>query len=246
MTNNAPFPFSLPFLRKEQVAKDAHAFSFDLSSVPFSFLPGQYIRMTLPHENADERGTSRFFSIACSPLKTNTLRIITRIIKSTFKKTLFNLSEGTPVQFFGPLGRFVLLENETMPHVFLSGGIGITPFLSMVPYAAEKKLSIPITLFASFSTTEEMVGLEEVTNAERENPAIKIVYTITRPQESEKPWNGETGRISEEMIKKYIQKSLDCLFYIVGPPAMAEAMNQIVTSLGVLKDQIRRENFTGY
>ncbi len=244
--NTGPKSFIAPLLRKDQLTNDTYSFYFDRKNTGFSFTAGQYIRMILPITATDGRGSSRFFSVSSSPMVQDTFRITTRIIQSDFKKALATLPLGTPVQFFGPLGRFILDEADTRAHIFLAGGIGITPFLSMVPYEAKKKLSIPITLFASFSATEDMVGLEEVTNAARENPAIKVVYTITRPQESQKPWAGETGRISPAMLKKYVQNPLDSLWYIVGPPAMVSAMETIVKELGVEEEQIKKENFTGY
>src|SRR5438309_1255036 len=102
-----PNEFQLPFVKKEQVSSDAYTFYFDRKAFPaFSFLPGQWIRTTLPIAEPDDRGNSRSFSISSSPLNTQFLTITTRVIQSAFKKTLVNLPQGIPVQFFGPAGRF--------------------------------------------------------------------------------------------------------------------------------------------
>src|SRR5476649_1261945 len=98
--------FFLPFLRKEQVAKDTYSFYFDRRKIDFDFLPGQYIRMSLPHKDVDERGTTRFFTIASSPHEEGYLMFTIKIIESSFKKALFNLQPLHPVQFFGPMGTF--------------------------------------------------------------------------------------------------------------------------------------------
>lgn len=241
-----PKTFQLPFVRKEQVGKDAYAFYFDRSKEQLDFLPGQYIRMTLPQPNPDERGIRRFFSLITSPLDKQFIGITTRIIQSSFKQTLANLSPGAPVEFFGPVGRFVFDEKETQPHILLAGGIGITPYRSMLLYAAEKNLAIPITLFVSFSTVEDVLFKNELEEATKNNPNIKLVYTVTKPEESKIPRGEETGRISEDLIKKYVADFSNALFYIVGPPAMVLAMEEMVKQMGIPMERIRKETFVGY
>lgn len=248
----APRDFILPFLKKEQVAHDAYAFYFDrikrgsaVAEEPdLDFLPGQYVKMFLDVQNPDDRGSSRSFSIASSPLEKDYVMITTRIIQSAFKKTLANLTPGVQVKFFGPNGRFVFDDSETKPHIFLAGGIGITPFHSMLTYIAEKDIKIPITLFVSFSTVEEVVFYDELTNLAKEHPNIKVVYTITHPENSS--WRGETGRISEDMIKKYCPNFSDSLFYASGPPVMTDAMVELVKNMGIPDERVRKEKFVGY
>lgn len=247
-----PKEFSLVFVKKEKVVQDAYAFYFDRSRVEFDFLPGQYVKMTLDIPHPDERGSTHSFSIASSPLQKDFIRIITKIGKSTFKQALITLTPGQQIQFLGPKGKFVLQEEDKGPHVFLAGGIGITPFLNMIPYAAEKNLNKEIILLASFSTTEDVIGYEELKAFESSH--IKIIYTISQPQESQpkadrplaEKWNGETGRISQELIKKYVQDITKPLFYIVGPPKMVEAIVQVVQSMNVAEDRILKESFIGY
>ncbi len=241
-----PKAFQLPFVRKEQVSKDAYAFYFDRTKEEFNFLPGQYIRITLPQEHPDERGIRRFFSVTTSPLDKQYIGITTRIIQSSFKKTLANLSPGTPVEFFGPVGRFIFDPQESQPHILLAGGIGITPFHSMLLYAIEKNLSIPITLFVSFSTAEDVLFKNELDEATKNNPNIKLIYTVTKPEESKVPWNGEKGRISEDLIKKYITDFSTAIFYIVGPPPMVSFMEEMVKQMGIPIERIRKETFVGY
>lgn len=239
-----PSEFKTPFIRKEQLAKDAYGFYFQ-KPANFSFSPGQYVRVTLDIQNPDERGNSHFFSLAISP-SAKEIRIVTRIVQSTFKKTLAALTQGNLVQFFGPVGRFTFDETTPRPHVLLAGGIGITPFLSMVPYVVEKKLTIPITLFVSFSTVEDAIYYEELSQLSKKSKMIQIIYTITQPENSIKQWTGETGRISKELIEKYVQNYSNSLFMIAGPPAMVSAMEELVKSMGVAVEQIRKESFSGY
>lgn len=239
-----PQSFVLPFLHKVQVAKDTYSFFFDRTKHDFSFIPGHYIRITLPHENQDDRGSTRLFSLVTSPNNTKELAITTRVLQSSFKHALANLIPGTEVQFFGPMGRFLLDETISSPLVFLAGGIGLTPFHAMLTYANEKNLQNNITFIVSFSTVEEVAYKEEFEQIAQRHPNIKIIYTVT--QSSTSSWQGETGRISAEMIKKYVQNVLQPLYYIVGPPKMAEAMEGIVKEMGVPMEQIKKEQFVGY
>lgn len=242
-----PRDFVLLFVKKEQRSKDAYTFFFDRTAVSdFYFLPGQYVRMTLDVLQPDDRGSSRFFSITSSPPDKQYLTVTTRIIQSAFKKTLLELSPGAPVKFFGPVGRFVFDETITKPHIFLAGGIGITPFHSMLFYAAEQNLSIPITLFVSFSTGEDIVFYDELRKVSTDHPNIKVVYTVTKPEASEKPWSGETGRISADLIKKYAPDFMNSLFYISGPPPMVDGMLELVKEMGVSDEQVKKEKFVGY
>ena len=238
--------FYLPFVKKEKVARDTYSFYFRQNNQDFAFLPGQYVVITLDIKNPDQRGTSKPFTISSSPLEKQYIAITTKIIRSTFKKRLVELVPKELVKFSGPLGGFVLNEKEKSPRIFLAGVIGITPFHSMITYTSTKKLSIPITLIVSFSTVEDLVFYKELSDIASKNPNIKVVYAVSRPEESDVKWGGETGRISEELIKKYVPDFLKPQYFIVGPPAMVAAMEEVVRNMGVVNEKIFIENFTGY
>lgn len=238
--------FLLPFIKKELVALDTYSFYFDRTHAPsFDFLPGQYIRLTLPHDS-DERGTSRFFTISSSPLQHETLVITARIYQSSFKEQLLSLQPGYEGQFFGPLGTFVLDEALSQPQVFLSGGIGITPFHSMLLTAAQKKLSAPLTLLAAFSKKSEMVFFNELTLLAQKNPQIRIVYTFSNSQEYQNSEQYESGRISEALLRKHIPNVQEPIYSLVGSLAFVAGVREMLLSLDVSAEQIRSEDFTGY
>jgi ferredoxin-NADP reductase len=244
-----PQPFSLPFVKKEQVAHETYSFYFDRNAQPdFDFTAGQYIRMSLEIEHPDERGSSHYFTISSSPLEKEYLTITTKIVEraSTFKQTLSSLAPGAPVRFFGPNGDFTLPGRPGKPIVFLAGGIGITPSHSMITFAAKAGSSIPMTLFVSFSTVEEAVFYDELKKIGQEHENVQIVYTVTHPEESTQPWSGETGRISADMIKKYIQNVQNAQYYISGPQKMVSAMAEITSQMGVPDEQVKKEDFPGY
>ena len=239
--------YYLSFIKKERKSKDAYSFSFDRKGIDLSFLPGQYIRMSLPHENPDDRGTGRFFTVSSSPTIGDTITVTTRILESSFKKTLGNLEVGTKVRIFSPLGNFYLDEADETPKIFLTGGIGITPYHSMLQYAADKGLKTPMTLFVSFSTTQEMLFYQELTKIAKDHSHIKIVYTVTKPELSEGKWEGETGRISAELIKKNVVTLSKQKYFVVGPTALVRAIHRLLQEeLKVPEEKIISENFPGY
>lgn len=238
--------YKLPFLRKEQITHDVWSFFFDRSGVDFDFLPGQYTRMTLPHPAPDDRGTTRHFTIASSPTRKGEIMITTKVIESTFKKSLFDLTPGQEVEIYGPMGKFILDIDDPTPKVFLAGGIGLTPFHSMLKFAAEKQYLAPLYLFVSFSTVSQMVFYNELMEIENKNPNMQVIYTITRSEESPTIWEGETGRISIEMIRKYVPDTTKIMFSFTGPMEFTNSMESMLLNAGVSEEQIKKEIFSGY
>ncbi len=221
--------YTIRFLSRQELAKDTYSFYFERPK-NFNFLPGQYNRWTLPITATDGRGSSRFFTISSSPFEMDKLTLTTKIIQSDFKKALLKLEPNDEIKIFGPMGNFVFDETNAKPRVFIAGGVGITPFHSMLQYAAAKNAPIPITLLASFSTPEEMIFLEELKKLETMHTHIKNVY----------------GRISEELIKKYIPDITNSIFYVVGPPSMEEATKTLLNEMHITSENILTEQFTGY
>src|SRR5690348_14324223 len=103
---------------------------------PVQYTAGQFTELYLPHDNADNRGQRRWFTVSSSPTDAM-LSITTKYAgdqSSTFKKTLFSLKDGTPLKLADPMGDFVLPKDKTIPLVFVAGGIGVTPMHSMIKY----------------------------------------------------------------------------------------------------------------
>ncbi len=240
--------FELPFVRYEQLTKDTFTFYFDRikrgSLEKFDFSAGQYIRITLPIENPDERGTSRYFTISSSPTDLEYLTITTKIIQSSFKLKFKSLVENERVSFFGPLGSMFVSENDQDGIVFLAGGIGITPAHSMLRYIDSKKININFTLIVSFSFKDEVIFYEELKQIESRNLTVKVIYSLTKEENLYSEF--EKGRINEEMIKKYTQESLSSKYFIAGPPGMNEKMSKLASDMGIPTEKIVIENFTGY
>lgn len=222
--------YSLSFLKKEQVAKDTYTFYFKRGKFP-DFIPGQYLRLEIPHP-ADERGTTRYFTISSSPRDKKQLTITTKIIKSTFKKALFALKPRTKVNAFGPMGWFLLPKDESFEKVFISGGIGITPFRSLLTTLQKEKLPTRMTLIATFATQEHAVFSHELLEVSKNNAQIKIVYTFSG--------------VSKELFNKHISALKKPVYYIVGSEEMVAETKVLLLDLGVAEEKIQTEDFTGY
>jgi ferredoxin-NADP reductase len=142
--------------------------------------------------------------------------------------------------------------------VFLSGGIGVTPFRSMIKYATDKQLPIKIVMFDSNRNQENTLFKKEFDEFVNINRNLKIVYTITEEEEQKtqgtsssirQQWTGERGRIDKDMLINHLtdDEIKNSIFYTCGPPGMIKAMQDLIQNdLKIPKDRIKVEEFTGY
>lgn len=209
----------------------------------FQFKSGQYFFITLPKLiYPDERGARRHFSIINSPNEKGILSMATRMTDSGFKKTLSKLPVGTEVEV-GPIaGVFVLPENFNRPLVFISGGIGITPFISMLRYVSEEKLPANITLIYSNRNQASTAFLKELQELSKTIPNFKLVLTMTE----DNVWSGEKREVDARLIKDYTASLQNPFFCVVGPPSMTEAVVGELKKIGTVDENIKIEKFTGY
>src|SRR5262245_17088006 len=174
--------------------------AFHLEKPPgFEFKAGQYINVTLidPPET-DAEGNTRSFSIASAPFEED-LVVATRMRDTAFKRVFRKLSLKSEVRISGPFGSFTLHSDATRPAVFIVGGIGITPFRSMILQAVKDKLAHKLYLFYSNRRPEDAAFLDELQKAEGQNPNYKFIATMTDIVKSERAWQGATGHITHEM-----------------------------------------------
>lgn len=238
--NKSANKFEFPFIKKERIANNTFTFHFGRVG-KFNFIPGQYFRINLKIKNPDERGSLKYFTISSPNTNKEEIQITTKIFKSSFKKKLHSLKKGDRVSFYGPLGFFTFNANNK-PKIFLAGGIGITPYHSILTNLDYKKFKAKILLIASFSIYRDVIFYKELKKIEKENPNIQIIYTLT----GESKDGFEVGRINEEMIKKYSPEFLDSEFFVVGSPAMEEELFDIVKKMKVSEKNIFKEHFSGY
>jgi len=238
--------FRLPFVKKEKAADRTYKFYFNRTKKDFRFLPGQYIKISLPNSSSDNRGVSRYFTISSSPSESDYLMITTKILRSTFKNDLFNLQTDEEVEFFGPLGKFVLDEDSKSPKLFLAGGIGLTPYRSMIKFSSDKKLITPHILIASFKNESQILFREEFEQIQKKNPNFKIIYTVTQENIGKKFLTNEVGRIDMDMIGRNCPYFKSCEIYVCGAFSFVSGIIAMLVNGGVAREKIKKENFIGY
>jgi ferredoxin-NADP reductase len=237
--------FETEFLRREEIAEGTMQFHF-ARPPGFDFKAGQSINVGLiePPET-DAKGNRRSFSIVSAPFERE-LALATRMRDSAFKRVLRAMPAGTRVGLRGPGGLFTLDANEATAAVFLAGGIGITPFVSMLRHAAKERLPRRLTLFYSNRRPEDAAFLAELGELEAANPRYKFVATMTEMEKSARSWHGETGFIDRAMLERHLGELAGAIYYTAGPPAMVEAMQSMLADAGVKREAIRSDEFYGY
>jgi ferredoxin-NADP reductase len=232
-------------MHREEVAEGTMAFHFERPS-GFTFKAGQFADVTLtdPPET-DNEGNIRTFSIASPPFE-NELVFTTRMRDTAFKRSLKRVPLGTEVKIGSAGGSFTLHKNPAKPAVFLAGGIGITPFLSIVRQADKDRLPQTLYLFYSNRRPEDAAFLETLQTLEKTNPNFRLIGTMTEMSKSKKEWKGETVLIDKEMLSRHLANLQGPIYYIAGPPTMVAAMRQTLVNAGVDEDDIRAEEFAGY
>jgi ferredoxin-NADP reductase len=212
----------------------------------FEFEAGQFANFTLlASAHRDLKGSTRAFSIASAPHE-RSLMIAMRMRATAFKRSLNSLPIGTEVLLQGPYGWMTLPKKGDRPVVLLAGGIGITPFRSLVWHAAESLSPRKILLFYSVRIPEEAAFVEELQEMEHYNDRYKLICTVTQPEKARTPWRGETGRISIDILSKWIPDLSVPIYYIAGPPGMVAGVGQMLVGAGISEQDIRAEEFAGY
>jgi ferredoxin-NADP reductase len=237
--------YEIRLLRRETVAEGTMAFHFS-KPAGFGHQAGQSLTMTLVNPpETDSEGDSRTFTIASAPHE-SALMIATRMRDTAFKRVLKSAPAGTVARIDGPNGEMTLHDDPERPAAFLAGGIGITPFLSMARHAAHAQLPHRIYLFYSNRRPEDAAFLEELQIAEQVNPRYRLIATMAEPNQSSRPWKGETGFIRRDLLERYLPDLASPIYYFAGPPGMTMAMRELLDGLGIPESAMRYEEFYGY
>jgi ferredoxin-NADP reductase len=231
--------------KKEDVAEGTMAFYFE-KPAGFQFKPGQFANLTLPNPpETDAEGNIRTFSIASAPSEED-LMFATRMRDTAFKRVLKTMPLGSEITLAGPFGSFTLHSDSSRPGVFLAGGIGITPFRSMILYASRSRLSHNLLLFYSNRRPEDAAFLQELQGIQKENTRYRFIGTMTQMEKSKLKWEGRTGFLDQQMLSENVKDLRGSIYYVAGPPGMVSAIGQALTGLGIGEDNICSEEFAGY
>ena len=224
----------------EDVAENIKTFWFKPEGT-VRYEAGQFTELYLPHDNHDDRGIKRWFTISSSPVDP-LISITTKFAvdrSSTFKQTLLQLKPGTEVMLADPMGDFVLPKDKSIPLLFVAGGIGVTPVHSMVKYLSDTHEQRDIQLLYAANHDNELAfkGLFESYELR------DLSYVIHEPSPA---WKGEVGSLTTDRILKAINGSGDMIIYLSGPEPMVETFDKELKAAGINKHRLVTDFFPGY
>jgi ferredoxin-NADP reductase len=245
-TVTAAWPrFDAPLVGRDRVAEGTMSFRFAMPA-DWTFRAGQFIDITLvdPPET-DTEGDTRGFSVSSAPSE-GVIAITTRLRDTAFKRVLLTMPIGTAVRIEGPFGD-LRLHHADRPAVVLTGGIGITPFRSILAQAIRADGGLPyrVVLFYANRRPPDAAFLDELRGLAREEPRLTFVPTMSA-LEAVDAWDGERGHIDFPMLRRHLEGVIGAIHYLTGPSAMVAALRTMLVEAGIDEDDIRTEGFTGY
>ena len=204
-----------------------------------NYKAGQFFFVTL---KADGKELSKHFSFSSSPTEKTHIEFTKKLSDSDFSAALKGLKEGDWARIDAPYGKFTF-EGEHEKIGLLGGGIGITPFMGICKYCTDMRLDTKVTLVYGNRAEKDIVFRKELEALQEQNVNLKVVFTLN---EADSGWQGATGFITADMIKREIPDYKETVFYTCGPPAMVQIMEKLVEQMGLPETQLKREYFTGY
>ena len=237
--------FDAPLIDRELVADRTMSFRWRKPS-NWTYRAGQFIDITLHNPpETDAEGDTRGFSISSAPCE-DVIQITTRLRDTAFKRSLRELPLGTTMKLEGPFGD-LRLHHAQRPAVLLAGGIGITPFRSILVEAIRcGSLAYPVALFHSYRRPDDAPFTTEMQALSMLDQRFRFVPTMTALTGDDADWSGEHGRIDGPMLARHIADFVQPIYYIAGPAGMVQGLRAMLEALGVDQDDIRTEEFTGY
>ncbi len=245
MTATVAWPtFEAALIRRDLVAERTMSFRF-AKPPDWTFRAGQFVDITLldPPET-DAEGDTRGFSISSAPSE-DVIMITTRLRDTAFKRVLQAMPLGTAVRIEGPFGD-LRLHHAARPAVVLTGGIGITPFRSiLIETVRNGGLPYPVTVFYANRRPQDAAFLDELRELAEQDANLTLVPTMSGLDATE-PWDGERGHIDASMLDRYLDGIDNAIYYLTGPAGMVKGLRTVLVDSGVDEDDIRTEEFTGY
>ncbi len=229
---------------KNKIGAETYEYIFE-NTEKFNYEAGQYLEWTINTSGMDSRGNRRYLTIASSPTEKD-FKIGVKISEksSKFKRALNDLKIGDRILAGNLSGDFLLSKKEERI-VFIAGGIGITPFRSMVKYMMDNYVKKQVILFYSNKVADEIVYKDVFDEAEKKIN-FKTFYNLTDVENAPSNWNGFKGRINDEMLKKEVHDYKNSIFYLSGPHAMVIAFETTLYNMGVSSSKIKKDFFPGY
>ena len=235
----------LKFISKKLICSDIWQLHFSKPK-DFKHQAGQYLEAVIPSKETDERGNKRWFTISSSPTEKDII-ITTRLVSthSEFKDDLFHLKSGDAISIKGPMGDFVLPTKSTKI-IWIAGGIGITPFMSQLQYLIDTQdYDRNIVLIHGLQDLEQNPCSKLLEVCKIKMPKFSLVQVLSN--QVPKDWQGATGYINENVIKKSAPDFINRQIYVSGPEPMVDSVTEmLVVNVGADKRSIHQDWFPGY
>jgi glycine betaine catabolism B len=235
----------LSLKEKNKLSEDTYEFSFKKDHQVF-YQPGQYMEWTLGHKSPDSRGNRRYFTIASSPTEED-LKLGIKFNKnsSSFKKKMLSLDPKEKITAGQLMGDFTLPQDQNQKLVFIAGGIGITPFRSMIKFLLDKEEKRDIVIFYSNKTKNDIVYKNLLDQAEKKLE-IKVIYTLTDKDNVPSNWSGKVGYLDYQVIKNEVPDYKNRTFYLSGPQSLVDSFKKTLKNMGIHRSRIKTDYFPGF
>ncbi len=207
-----------------------------LDNQPLNFDPGMFVMLTYVSTEPKVEIT-RAFSIGSSPT-TPVLDFYIHMIHGQLTSKLENSKIGDKLLVTGPYGQFRFIPSEDKKVLFIAGGTGLAPMMSMLKQINDQSTGTDVVMFYSVRYPNEIIRKDELKELESK---IKLKNIITVTRESDLPWNGERGRINSEMIRKHCEDCRERTVYICGPLEFVKAMKQATQELGINNVKVKAD-----
>jgi len=218
---------------KRSETEDVTSFIFR-SDAPLKWQAGQFLHYVLPHADPDDRGVTRYFTIASAPFEGQVM-LTTRFAPergSSFKRALRQLPLGAAVDVGEPDGDFIV-GDPGHEHIFIAGGIGVTPFRAILLDLDHRELPINATLLYA-NRNPDFVYKAEMDRLAGRHPRLVVRYLVSPERVTQSSIRG----VSADLAKP--------IFYVSGPEPFVDALGTMLTGLGVPDGQVKSDFFPGY
>lgn len=214
----------------QDITHDTKAFRF-MPDKPVDYVAGQFLELHVPHKNADNRGEKRWFTISSAP-KSSYIEITTKFYeqKSSFKSALLQLKPGDKLRAMNPIGDFTA-EKPKNPVVFIAGGIGITPFKSML----DQHEFADARLIHLAKSEDDFAYSGEYKNK------VKLIQIPENPKST---WRGHSGKLDKNILEEAVDG--EPTFYVSGPPGLVKVAEQVIKDSKFKHSHIKTDYFPGY
>lgn len=234
--------YSTRLIGSEPIADQTLAFHFE-KPPEFNFRAGQAVDLILPQVDENGEPARHAFSLVSTPGE-DRLTIATRLRRSRYKDGLRALAPGAAVLFEGPFGSLTLHNDAARDAVMIAGGIGITPFVSIIRHAVQQHPVRHLVVVYSNRRVEDAAYLNELQTLAGDYPGLNVIPTLTRSEAVPPAWAGHIGKIDGTLLTGITTRSP--IYYLAGPPAFVETMQASLLDSGTDESDIRREGFYGY